>query len=150
MLETASRERMRRAGSMILLRSFAAWLLILVFAMLNGGFRDAVLLPSLGKPAALVLSGALLSACVLIVAVVLATWLKLDDTARSLSVGSLWLVLTLAFEFGFGRLVQGRSWPEMLEAYTFKDGNIWLLVLVVTFLAPLVALRLRGPRRSAV
>lgn len=126
---------------MILLRSFAAWLLILVLAMLNGGFREAVLVPNLDKPAALVLSGALLSACILIVAVVLARWLKLNDTARSLSVGSLWLCLTLAFEFGFGRLVQRHSWPEMLEAYTFKDGNMWPLVLVITFLAPLVAAR---------
>lgn len=98
-------------------------------------------MPNLDKPAALVLSGALLSACILIVAVVLARWLKLNDTARSLSVGSLWLCLTLAFEFGFGRLVQRHSWPEMLEAYTFKDGNMWPLVLVITFLAPLVAAR---------
>jgi hypothetical protein len=37
----------------------------------------------------------------------------------------------------------------MLEAYTFKDGNMWPLVLVITFLAPLVAHRLRGPGRSA-
>ena len=133
---------------MILFRSVAAWLLILVLAMLNGGFREAVLLPSLGKPAALVLSGALLSACVVIVAMVLANWLKLDGSARSLAVGSLWLLLTLVFEFGFGRLAQGRSWPEMLEAYSFKDGNIWPLVLALTFLAPLVAPRLRGLVRS--
>lgn len=139
---------MRRVSSMILLKSFAAWLLILVFAMLNGGFREAVLLPSFGKPAALVLSGALLSACVIIVAVILAKWLKLDGSARSLAVGSLWLLLTLVFEFGFGRLAQGRSWPEMLEAFAFKDGNIWPLVLALTFLAPLVAPRLRGLVRS--
>jgi hypothetical protein len=135
---------------MILLRSLAAWLLILAFAMLNGAFREAILLPSLGKPAALVLSGALLSACIVIVAVVLTKWMALDGAARSLEVGALWLLLTLAFEFGFGRLVQERPWPEMLEAYTFEDGNIWPLVLAVTFLAPLFAPRLRGhDRRTA-
>ena len=128
---------------MVLLRSLIAWLLILVFAMLNGVFREAVLLPKLGMPAALVLSGALLSVCVIIVALVLARWLRLGGASRSLSVGFLWLCLTLAFEFGFGRLVQGLSWREMLEAYTFKDGNIWPLVLVVTFFAPLAAARLR-------
>src|SRR5574342_169504 len=128
---------------MVLLRSLAAWLLILVFAVLNGGFRESVLLPNLGKPAALVLSGALLSACIVIVAVVLAGWLGLKGVSRCLSVGSFWLCLTLTFEFGFGRLIEGLSWPEMLEAYAFRDGHIWPLVLVVTFFAPLVAARLR-------
>jgi hypothetical protein len=58
--------------------------------------------------------------------------------------GLIWLCLTLSFEFGFGLFVQERSWAEMLEAYTFKDGNIWPLVLVVTFLAPLLAARIRS------
>jgi len=128
---------------MVLLRSIAAWLLILVFAVLNGVFREAVLMPKLGKPAAFVLSGALLSGWIVVVAAVLARWLGLKDVTRSLSVGMLWLCLTVAFEFGFDRVMQGRSWPEMLEAYTFKDGNIWPLVLVVTFFAPVVARRFR-------
>jgi hypothetical protein len=49
----------------------------------------------------------------------------------------------VAFEFTFGRLVQGKPWPQLLEAYTFKDGNIWPLVLLVTTLAPWIAARLR-------
>lgn len=126
---------------MLLLRSVAAWFLILVFAVLNGGFREAVLLPNLARPVAFGLSGLLLSLCIVTVAVVLARWLRLKGTARCLSVGLLWLCLTIGFEFGFGRLVQGLSWAEMQEAYRFKDGNIWPLVLVVTFLAPLLAAR---------
>jgi hypothetical protein len=129
---------------MLLLRTVAAWLLILVFAVINGGFREAVLLPNLGQPAAFVLSAILLSLCIVIVAIVLAGWLRLNGFSRCLFVGLLWLCLTLVFEFGFGRIVQGLSWAEMLEAYTFKDGNLWPLVLVVTFFAPLLAARIRG------
>jgi hypothetical protein len=129
---------------MLLLRTVAAWLLILVFAVINGGFREAVLLPNLGQPAAFVLSAILLSLCIMIVAIVLAGWLRLNGFSRCLFVGLLWLCLTLVFEFGFGRIVQGLSWAEMLEAYTFKDGNLWPLVLVVTFFAPLLAARIRG------
>jgi hypothetical protein len=128
---------------MLLLRSIAAWLLILVLAILNGALREAVLLRVLSKPAAFVLSGLLLSSFILIVAVALAPWLKLSGPSRCLAVGALWLCLTIAFEFGFGGIVQGQSWGEMLEAYTFKDGNIWPVVPVVTFFAPLIAARVR-------
>jgi len=132
---------------MLLLRSVAVWLLLLVIAVLNGGFREAMLLPNLGQPAAFVLSAILLSLCIVIVAVVLAGWLRLSGLSQCLFVGFLWICLTLAFEFGFGRVVQGLSWAEMLEAYTFKDGNIWPLVLVVTFLSPLLAAHIRRRKR---
>jgi membrane protease YdiL (CAAX protease family) len=134
---------------MLVLKSVAAWLVILVLAMLNGILREAVLLANLSKPVAFVLSGLLLSSFILAVAVALARWLDLNSRWRSLSVGLLWLCLTLIFEFGLGGVVQGRSWAEMLEAYTFKDGNIWPLVLAVTFFAPLVAAHVYSAGESA-
>lgn len=131
---------------MLVLRSVAVWLVILALAMLNGFLREAVLVTVLSKPVAFLLSGLLLSSLVLIVAIVLAPWLQLSSTLRCVSVGLLWLSLTLIFEFGFGGVVQGRALAEMLGAYTFKDGNIWPLVLVVTLFAPLIAARVRAPR----
>lgn len=132
---------------MLTIRAVAAWLLILVLAILNGAFREGVLLRSLSRPVAFVLSGVLLSSCVLVVAVALARWLELRGASRCVAVGTFWLCLTLVFEFGFGGIVQGRSLAEMLEAYTFKDGNIWPLVLVVVFVSPLVAARVRASWR---
>lgn len=132
---------------MLVLKAVTAWFLILVLAMLNGIFREALLLPQMGKPAAFLLSGCLLSFFIIAVAVALARRLELTSTSRCMSVGCLWLFLTIVFEFGLGGMVQGKSWAEMLEAYTFKDGNIWPLVLVVTLFAPLLAARLR-PRRQ--
>ena len=41
-------------------------------------------------------------------------------------------------------IVQGHSWTEMLAQYTFTDGNIWPLVLLVVFVAPLVGWRCKG------
>lgn len=141
-LHRSTRRQTRRIFGLTLLRPIAAWFLILALAVLNGILREAVLLPNLSKPVAFVLSGLLLSSCILIVAIALAGWLQLDGLQRSLTVGLLWLSLTLVFEFSFGRIVQGRAWSDMMEAYTFKDGNIWPVVLAVTFLAPLIAGRL--------
>lgn len=134
---------------MLLLKATAIWLLILVLAVLNGWLREAVLLPSVGKPLAFVLSGVLLSVCIVVVSLVFVPRLDRLRAAQSLNLGLLWLVLTLVFEFGFGRLIQSRPWPELLEAYTFKDGNIWPLVLVVTFFAPLLAVRFGERRQGA-
>jgi hypothetical protein len=126
---------------MVVLTSVAAWFLILALAILNGIFREAVLMPNLGRPASFLVSGILLSFLILIVAVLLARRLNSMSTLRCLAIGLLWLSLTLIFEFGFGGLIQGKTWAEMMEAYTFRDGNLWPMVLLTTFFAPLVAAR---------
>ncbi len=62
-------------------------------------------------------------------------------------VGAGWLALTLIFEFSFG-LRRGASMSEILGAYTFQEGNIWPLVLLITALAPWLAAKLRGNVRG--
>lgn len=138
-------ERPRRRD-MSWVRIVAVWALILPCAIANGALREAVLVPLWGRPAALVASGLLLSAVVLAVAIVLARWMRLPSrpSAATVAAGVLWLGLTLAFEFGFGCGVQGRSWSELLQAYTFEGGNLWPLVLLVTLAAPSVGARVRG------
>lgn len=122
-----------------MLKATAVWALILVLAILNGALREAVLLPALGKPWGLLLSGLLLAACIVAVALAFVPRIVRQGGVEPWRIGLRWLVLTLVFEFGFGRLVQGRSWDELLQAYTFADGNLWPLVLVVTAVAPSLA-----------
>lgn len=133
---------------MRILKSLAIWLFILLCAIANGGFREAVLLPHIGTTPAYLLSGALLASLILGVATGCIRWLGIESPSQALRTGAFWLLLTLAFEFGFGRLVQDKPWPMLLQAYTFQDGNLWPLVLLVTLLAPRIALWLRGKTRS--
>jgi hypothetical protein len=125
-------------------KALAVWLGILVLAVANGMLREAVLLPLLGKPEALILSGILLSVFILAVAYLALPWFGPMPAAWYFAIGLVWLCFTLVFEFTFGRLVQGRPWPELLEAYTFRDGNLWPVVLLVTAAAPYIAARVRG------
>lgn len=134
--------------SAIALRALVAWVIILALAMLNGALREGVLIPRLGTGAGLVMSGVLLSVCVVAVAFVLMAWLGPVPPWRCSGIGAFWIALTLGFEFGFGRAVRGKSWPELLDAYTFTDGNLWSLVLVVVFVAPLLAGHLWAQRRE--
>ena len=127
----------------IALKAMAIWSGILVLAVLNGALREAIFIPRLGMTAGLVLSGVLLSSLIFAVAYFSLPWTGARRITELLGIGLGWLAATLVFEFSFG-LWQGQSWQVMLEAYTFKGGNIWPAVLVVTALAPYLAARLRG------
>jgi hypothetical protein len=126
----------------IALKSLLVWFGILAMAITNGVIRETVLLPAFGTPAAFALSGLLLSALIIGVAYLTLPWLHLNQPSQQWTIGFGWLALTLVFEFSFG-LAQGKSWPLLLEAYTFKDGNIWPVVLTVTACAPFIAGKLR-------
>lgn len=129
--------------TVIALKALVIWTAILILAIANGILRESVLIPALGNPAAFVLSGLLLSTLIIAMAYLSLPWLQIRRPLEFLVVGFGWLALTLLFEFSFG-LWQGKSWPELLEAYTFKDGNIWLIVLAITTLAPYIGAKLRG------
>ncbi|WP_211231670.1 hypothetical protein [Ottowia thiooxydans] len=124
-------------------KALAIWLVILICAVANGALREGVLIPHLGKAPGLILSGVLLSALILVITYLALPWLVAPRPAQLIGLGVFWLALTLVFELSLGRF-QSKSWTTILEAYTFKDGNIWPVVLLVTTAAPYIAARLRG------
>ena len=130
-------------GMTLIGRAAALWFVILLLAIANGVLRERVLIPRLGVSGGLVLSGVLLAAFIMTVAFIGVGWLGSRDARGLLLVGAAWLVATLLFEFGFG-LARGKPLAEILAAYTFRDGNLWPLVLAVTALAPWLAGKLRG------
>lgn len=114
------------------------WLVILLFAILNGGFREFVLTPNIGLTNSLIISGLLLSVVIFVITYIVLSWLNSRKSSFLLLVGVIWLSLTIAFEFTFG-LAQGKTLASLLEAYMFKDGNIWPIVLVVITFSPRLA-----------
>jgi hypothetical protein len=128
----------------IALRALGVWSIILVLAILNGALREKFLLPALGARPGLFLSGVSLAAMILLLACLSVPWLGVTHRVGFLYVGMFWLILTLVFEFCFGMLLQGKSWHVMLQAYTFSNGNIWPLVLLVTGVAPYIGAKSRG------
>lgn len=125
------------------LKGFALWLVILGLAFANAALRELVLIPQWGKPQGLMLSGVVLATLVLVVAWACLPWLGTRRIAELLAIGFGWLVLTIVFDFAMGWL-QGKPTQQLFEAYLFKDGNLWPLVLLVTLSAPCLAAKLRG------
>ena len=128
---------------MLILKVLGLWFLILGLAVANGGLRETLLFEVLPRSAAFTMSGLLLIVCVLGVATLFVPWLGMLSVSDYALIGLFWLALTLVFEFSFGLLIRGESWSAVLEAYKFKGGNIWPLVLISVAVAPWVGARIR-------
>lgn len=120
------------------------WFLLMVLAIGNGTVRLKFIIPFTGLTAGLAISTVML--CVLILG---ATWLGIRwlgpaTTQQAWSIGLLWLVMTLGFEFGAGHLLFKKPWSELLVDYNIAKGRIWVLVPIVTALAPWWMAKLRG------
>jgi hypothetical protein len=119
----------------VLLRALVVWFGILVLASLNGALRDLVVAPRIGDTLARAISTVILCGLVLLVTWYTVRWIGPHSGRQALGVGAFWVALTLCFEFGAGRYA-GKSWSVILEDYNLARGRIWVLVPIVTFLAP--------------
>jgi hypothetical protein len=123
---------------MLFVYGLSAWLVFMVTAILNGTFRVAILLPSMSEHRA-----HLVSTAVLCVALIVEIGIFLDiagnySSGSLLALGLMWTLLTVAFEFGFGRYVARESWVTLLENYDVLRGRVWIAVLLVLLLTPLI------------
>jgi hypothetical protein len=131
-------------------RAVLAWLGLLVFMFVNGTVRVLVLQPRLGEEAARQVASLTGLAIVLAASAAFVRLVPEGATGRHwLAVGLLWLILTLGFEFGFGRFVSGMSWAALLEDYDVRRGRLWVLILFGTLFGPWACARIRGDQRRA-
>lgn len=81
------------------IKAITIWFVILLLAIVNGGLREAVLIPKIGLTPGLILSGLLLSILILMVTYVALPWLNVQQTRQLIAIGLGWLLLTLVFNF---------------------------------------------------
>jgi hypothetical protein len=120
----------------MLTRAGVVWLAIMIAAILNGAFRDVVLLPRFGDTLARALSCLTLAAIILFVTWLSLQWIHPDSRRDAWTIGTLWLGMTLAFEFGAGHYLFGTPWPQLAADYNLLAGRLWILVLMTTLAAP--------------
>ena len=131
---------------MKIMKSLIIWICFIPAAILNGGLREYVLVPVIGQKWALPASGIILSGLIFLI-----TWFMLPrlikDNIRTKRwlMGIVWALLTAIFEFLAG-LSGGNNIQELLAAYNPLTGNLWLLVLVTTFFAPVMESSMRRRR----
>ncbi len=128
-------------------RAMVVWILFVPVAFINGTLRELVYKPYTGELVAHQISTIL--ACVAFFC--LAYWLLATHVIalskwKLFAIGFLWLVLTILFEFGLGRLT-GAPTAKLLHDYNLTEGRIWMLLLLTVLLTPLwiQQLHLRKP-----
>lgn len=114
---------------------------MLVIAIANGALREAWLTSRLGEPRGRQASTILLLVLFAIYFAVLFRLWPLASAEEAAAVGAAWLVLTLAFEIGLGRLVSGLSWREILAEYDIFARRLWILVPLWVAVAPYLFFR---------
>jgi len=117
----------------------AGWLIMLVFAIVNGTIGEVVFKPRWGEYAAHVYKTAAAVAVTVLISWQYSGWTAgpMWETA-AWSAGVSWLVLTVAFEFVFGHYIMGHAWEKLIADYRIWKGRLWPVLLAVLLLAPLV------------
>lgn len=117
---------------------FITWFLFLPIPILNGYLRERWYASMTGTAAAHQIGVAILSMAFLIYAFFsLRSYSAVLSVGQLLVVGLVWLLSTVAFEFGIG-LATGRSWNYMLADYKVWEGRVWPFFLLVMLLSPFI------------
>jgi hypothetical protein len=122
----------------------AIWLVLICAEILHGIARGIFLVPQVGEFRSNQIGVFTGSIIILVIALAFVRWIGAYQTTGLLAVGLLWLVLTLAFEVGFGRFVVGASWERLAADYNVLEGGLLPFGMIVLLLAPLIAGKVRG------
>ena len=116
------------------------WLALLVFAVVNGFFRQRVLEPELGEEIAHILSTTILCGAVFVAAVFLVGLRNRPAVLRDLFlVGLGWATATALTEVVLGLIAGRRSPRDLFADYDLTRGRLFALVLLAEIVfAPLM------------
>lgn len=129
-------------------RAVLVWLGVAFVITLCGMLRVLALDPAMSPLAAQAVSTA-----VSIAAVFGGAWLLVRSSPAPAfrdwrKAGLLWGFLTFGLETVMGRAWTGISWADMLDNYNLLAGHLWPLILLSTFVAPMVWGRRLHPSKS--
>jgi len=133
----------RELFCLLMLKYVLAWIPMVLIAIANGALREATygkLMSELQAHQISTLSGLLLFSAY--IWIVIRTW-RPYTSGQAITVGLIWLGLTVAFEFLFGHYVVGQPWSKLLYDYNVFAGRVWVVVLIWVTLAPYVFYRLQ-------
>jgi len=128
----------------MLLKYALAWIPMMFIGVANGAVRELVYAGFMSELAAHRVSSAIAILLFAGYAWLLGGIWPLESAGRAVQAGLTWLVLTVAFEFVFGRFVAGHSWAELLADYNVLAGRVWVFVPAALAVLPYLVFRLRS------
>ena len=126
----------------MILRYVLAWIPMVFIGVINGILREATYGKYLSELRAHQVSTATGVLLLGIYICLVANLWGFESRIQALSIGCIWLTLTVGFEFIFGHYIAGHSWSKLLADYNIFAGRLWSLVLIWVAVAPLLFYRL--------
>jgi hypothetical protein len=117
-----------------------AWAGLPFIAILNGLLRELTYCYVAGEKTGHQISSILLSLIICFYVIILNSRVTLKNSTEAFTVGFVWLILTIAFELLVG-FVAGAPFNKQIQDYNILDGNLWVLVLLTVFFAPVLLRR---------
>jgi hypothetical protein len=116
--------------------------------IVNGAIRELGYVELVGEVTAHQLSALTVAPFVIAYVYALERRWPIASSRDALRVGLTWVVIAVAFEFGFGHYVDGASWSALLRDYDITTGHVWGLVLCFIAVAPALVWRAVRTRRE--
>lgn len=132
-------QRQQSNGLRLFVRSVAVWLMVMGAEIAHGILRTLFLVPIVGEFRSNQLGVFSGSVIIVVIACLTVRWIGATTTSGLLMTGAIWLVLTVAFEFLFGRFVAGLTWDQLLAGYDVLHGGMMPIGLVILFFSPMIA-----------
>src|SRR5262245_24710251 len=110
--------------------SVLAWIPMVVIAIVNGPIREGWYGKHLSE-----LQAHQTSTVRVVVLFGVYIWVLIhiwrpESAGQAITIGLVWLGMTVAFEVLFGHYVAKRPWRGLLHDYNLCAGRVWLVVLV--------------------
>jgi predicted membrane protein len=126
----------------MLAKYLLVWFLLAIVGITNGIIRQSTYGKSLSD-----LSAHQVSTVTAILASGTLVWFinrfwPIESSTQAWSIGIIWLVLTVAFEFGFGHYIARHSWEHLFADYNLMNGRVWSLFLIWIAIMPFVIFKL--------
>ena len=126
--------------SKFIIVTFGTWFLFMVLAIINAIIREAVYTSFLDQLQAHQLSTFTLMTLFFIGTILILRFSGLNLTGqKAVLMGSIWVIMTICFEFLAGHYVFGNSWDHLIADYNILKGRIWMLIPITTFVSPYLA-----------
>ena len=128
----------------MVLKYAIAWIPMVFIAIANGAVRQLGYGKLLNELPAHQLSCLTGIALFFIYTWCLSLYWPLESSKQALTIGLLWLALTVAFEFLFMHYGAKVSWDKLFHDYNVLAGRLWVVVLISVLLLPYGVFKLRS------
>lgn len=126
--------------SKFIMVTFGTWFLFMVLAIINAIIREAVYISFLDELRAHQLSTFTLMTIFFIGTLLILRFSGLNLTGQdAIMMGTIWVIMTICFEFLAGHYAFGNSWDHLIEDYNILKGRIWMFIPITTFVSPYLA-----------